>query len=121
MPTNTQIYNKKYYNSNRQVILDKMKEPIKCDICNTHISRSNFPKHLESRRHSKMRDAEFQKQISMSELTSKMDDLKKLIERVEKIGLGNKPEAVLRRVFGSLGKSKKSINESESDESSEIN
>ena len=107
MPTNQKEYMKTYYKTKRQQILDRMKETVMCDICNTYITRSNFAKHLESYKHTRLRNGENKKQINMLELTAKMDDLKILIEKVEKLTASNKPEAVLRRVFGSLGKSKK--------------
>ena len=38
MPTNTQVYMRKYNDTNRQVILDKMKEPIKCELWSSRVT-----------------------------------------------------------------------------------
>ena len=42
MPSNSKDYMKKYYKQKKAHILERMKEPVLCDICHTNITRSNF-------------------------------------------------------------------------------
>lgn len=120
MPTNPKDYMKQYYKEKKAYILSRMREPVACDICNTKITRSNFLKHLSSKKHKKMESSENVKQITMNEITDQMETLKRMIDRVEKLSVENKPENVLRRVFGSLGKEeKKRKEENESDNTSD--
>jgi len=120
MPTNPKEYMQKYYKEKREHILQRMKEPVLCETCNVKITRSNFPKHLRSRKHAKVKESDDKKQITMKEITDQIEELKKLVEKVEQLGQSNKPEIVLRRVFGSLGKQpekKKKPTENSSEES----
>jgi len=104
MPSNPKEYMQQYYKEKREHILERMREPLLCETCNVKITRSNFPKHLRSKKHAKVKESEDKKQITMKEITEQISELKKLVEKVEQLGQNNKPELVLRRVFGSLGK-----------------
>ena len=44
-------YNAKYYEKNKDKILNNLKDKIKCDICNSQFCKSGYYRHIDSRKH----------------------------------------------------------------------
>lgn len=82
MPSNSKEYMKKYYTEKKPHILERMKEPLKCDICNTTITRSNMVKHIKSKKHIKLMETDVKKNMTLQTLTDQIEELKNMIKQI---------------------------------------
>ena len=55
---NRKHYNKVYYSQHKRKILYRMNSKVHCDICNTEVSKVNYPRHLRTTKHKKLLEAE---------------------------------------------------------------
>ena len=44
-------YHKQYYIKNREKLLDYMKTPMYCDLCQCHFHKTSKTKHFDSKKH----------------------------------------------------------------------
>ena len=50
-PFNKKTYYAEYYKNNKDKILNNLKQPLTCDICNSKYCKSSYYRHIESRKH----------------------------------------------------------------------
>lgn len=44
-------YNNTYYQSHKAQILEKVNQPIQCELCNCSTAKSNWSKHIKTKKH----------------------------------------------------------------------
>ena len=95
MPTNKQEYMKEYYKNNRENLRKNLNSKVKCDVCKTDISKSNYAKHLSTEKHKNnelLRVAKSDDTKYLEELLNKYDTAQekhkivtKLIDLIEEL------------------------------------
>ena len=45
------VYNERYYTKKKEVLLEKAKEKVYCNVCNYYINKSSYLRHLKSSKH----------------------------------------------------------------------
>ena len=48
---NKQKYNNKYYGKNKEIVLKKLKEKVRCETCDCEFNRSGISKHNKTKKH----------------------------------------------------------------------
>ena len=51
MKKNDPVYSKQYFQANRENILEKMYQKVRCEVCDIEVMKCNICKHKRSKRH----------------------------------------------------------------------
>lgn len=90
---NDKIYNKNYYTTNKQKILDHMKQKIICDCCDKSVNKSHLNRHKATKFCQMVKNVKTymndnpivnnKDDIDVKELKSQLDEIKTKLEQLK--------------------------------------
>ena len=58
---NRKHYNKQYYEKNKSQILERITKKVYCSVCNSKVSKVNYPRHCRTDRHKRLLNQQYDK------------------------------------------------------------